>query len=499
MNSRSKRRPKDRNFSARARITMRSSARAFADTEFSAVDFGDRRLDQRFRTVVAACVRRPGASFPEACGDDAELHGAYDFMAHDRSTPNAMLNAHRERTLLRCCEGKEVLFIADTTVLDRMGRTSIEDEVGPTSHGFTRGQFLQVVLAATPDGTPLGVLDALVWTRSKEVGVETKLRHSKPTVDKESCKWVRAVKIARTAKIMLGDGAPVVTLIFDREGDVFAAITEAIDAAPHVWLLVRVQHDRGIEDVESSRLFEHLESLPVAGRMTIDVPRSTKRRARTAELALSFGTATLSVPTKHPKAEGDPEPAKVYVVRAEEVSPPKAGDAIRWQLLTTRPVENIEDARRTVERYSRRWLIEQFFRALKTDCKHESRQFRSVERLQKALTLDAIVAWRLLYLTTVARERPDLPCDHVFGKEEWRALWLIARRKPPRETPTLIEAALVLGGLGGYRARDDCPPGATVISRGLRRLDEMMEAARIMRSTDVPTPRSTSRKLKGRV
>ena len=71
-----------------------------------------------------------------------------------------------------------------------------------------------------------------------------------------------------------------------------------------------------------------------------------------------------------------------------EVSPPPPGEEpIDWMLLTNEPVRNQEDAWRIVEWYERRWVVEEYHKALKTGCRIEDLQFTAVERLQPAIAL----------------------------------------------------------------------------------------------------------------
>jgi hypothetical protein len=46
-----------------------------------------------------------------------------------------------------------------------------------------------------------------------------------------------------------------------------------------------------------------------------------------------------------------------------------------------------------------------------------------------------IIAWRVLYLTMLGRECPELPCNVVFAEEEWQAVYIVAKRQPPPEKP----------------------------------------------------------------
>jgi len=58
-------------------------------------------------------------------------------------------------------------------------------------------------------------------------------------------------------------------------------------------------------------------------------------------------------------------------------------------------------------------LVEAFFRIFKSGCKAEALQLSTLERLERALVIYLIIAWRILHVVTLGRECPDLPCDAV--------------------------------------------------------------------------------------
>lgn len=86
------------------------------------------------------------------------------------------------------------------------------------------------------------------------------------------------------------------------------------------------------------------------------------------------------------------------------------------------------------------------------------------------MALYVIVAWRILYLTKLARECPDLPCDVVFAEEEWKSICQISRETTQAsEKPSLREMILMIAHFGGHAGRKgDGPPGPEVMWRGLQ-------------------------------
>jgi hypothetical protein len=58
-------------------------------------------------------------------------------------------------------------------------------------------------------------------------------------------------------------------------------------------------------------------------------------------------------------------------------------------------------------------LIERYHYVLKSGCRLEQLQLESADRIHPALATYTIVAWRLLWITYLARYHPDLPADTI--------------------------------------------------------------------------------------
>jgi Transposase Tn5 dimerisation domain len=114
-------------------------------------------------------------------------------------------------------------------------------------------------------------------------------------------------------------------------------------------------------------------------------------------------------------------------------------------------------------------------------------QFGHLDRFVRAAALFAVISWRILYATLLARLDGELPCDVLLQPIEWRALYcrIHGADKPPNRIPSLAEVVLWIARLGGYLARKhDRPPGLTVIWRGFLTLYEITEMYRIFRQNE---------------
>lgn len=270
------------------------------------------------------------------------------------------------------------------------------------------------------------------------------------------------------------DGRKKVVCVFDREGDIYS-VFHAGTRDYSTDLLVRAVHNRNTKTEDGQKkLWDSLKDHEL-GQMTITIPRRKKSDEREAMLAIRCREIEIQTPPKRPRNDDRQGPIKLTAIWAHEITPGRKSGLINWKLLTTLPVESFEDAQRVLRMYSKRWLVEIFFRTLKSGCKIEDRQFESAERLLNCLAADSIVAWTVMYLTRIGREQPDLPCDEVFTESEWKSGWLYVKKTPPpSKPPTLREMILIVGRLGGHLGRKgDGMPGTQTLWRGLCRLSDL--------------------------
>jgi hypothetical protein len=185
-------------------------------------------------------------------------------------------------------------------------------------------------------------------------------------------------------------------------------------------------------------------------------------------------------------------PIGVILAKEEGAAPGVA--PIEWLLLTTLPVDSLEQASRMLEWYSQRWGIEVFHRTLKSGCNIEKRRLEDGARLQTCLAIDMVVAWRICHLVRLGRDVPNLPCDVYFDQAEWKALVVYHTGKPtPTDAtpPSLYEATRMVAMIGGFLGRKgDGEPGAKTLWRGLQQIEPMAAVWRAL--TDSGAARSAA-------
>jgi hypothetical protein len=110
----------------------------------------------------------------------------------------------------------------------------------------------------------------------------------------------------------------------------------------------------------------------------------------------------------------------------------------------------------------------------------EKLQWETFARLERAIALDTLIAWRILWMTYQGRQDPDQSCAVAVTAEAQRAVWLVHERQRPRNGPraapgdpgrplTLREALQTMAKLGGFIGRNrDGDPGVKPLWRGFR-------------------------------
>ena len=159
-----------------------------------------------------------------------------------------------------------------------------------------------------------------------------------------------------------------------------------------------------------------------------------------------------------------PETVRLNVVRVHTKSAGQGVDPVEWRLVTSEPIDTAEDVAAIVDGYRARWLIEEYFRALKQGCAYERRQLESKHALLNALAVFTPIAWQLLALRQLSRDRAQLPADAILSPLK---LTLLQRHPDVRLRPnaTIRDAMLAVAALGGH-IKNNGEPGWQVLGRG---------------------------------
>ena len=387
------------------------------------------------------------------------------FLGNSKVTTARVIESWSEGTAT-AAEGRHVLAIQDTSEINFTTTAQRRRGLGEIGHGNTRGVLLHPMLAVDAEsGSCLGLLHGEVWTRK---GRRTVSHDQRDLSDKESQRWIAT---ALAAKPLLTKAA-MVTMLGDRESDIFALYASALEERFHV--IARSMHDRKLAD--ASGLYAASEAMTIIEQRAIVLPARAQRAERAALLDLRFGAVKLARPQTR-FLRHLPKSLSLTLVDVREVEPQAGIEPLHWRLLTTHPATTAEEAWRIVEWYKRRWLIEQFFRILKTQgFKLEDSQVGTAERLLKLVAIAAKAAVITLQLVQARDGRDHQPIRIAFDTEEVATLAAFNRNleaqskrlRNPHPPDSLAWAAWIVGRLGGWDGYPSSkPPGPITMKHGL--------------------------------
>ena len=457
--------------------------------EVKTANLGDKRLNARLGQVLSQLAARPTASIPAACGGRAEMVAAYRFCENESTNFNNVLQPHIDATRQRIAAQPVVLLAQDTSEIDATRPEQPVAGAGPLDGDSRRGALLHLMHAFTPDGTPLGTVSGTAWIRDEEpvcASLSRAERAAIPIEEKESNRWVVMLQQAREE----ARRCPTTQLICmaDSEADIYEVLAEGMREPRSCDWIVRACQDRALlcDNVENSgekHVCEYVLKQPVLFEKTIQVRgrkakvacetrgRRQPRQSRETEVAVRAARVTLRPPWRPDRKL---PPVTVNVVLVSEVNPPAGDEPIEWLLLTSLPIDVLEQVRLIIQYYCVRWMIEIFFRVLKSGCRVEKRLFEYMDRLLTCLAVYVIVAWRTLYVCRLGRSCPEMDCEAVFEPAEWKSVWkVVHREEPPCEPPTLGVFIRLVARLGGYVDRKRAaPPGPQTLWIGLQRMHD---------------------------
>jgi len=415
-------------------------AAQWAEHEFGGAPLGDKRLSRRLVNVAHAKAQTPGQAFSGAAKGDWAATKAYYRMI-DQPEDSAVnlttiLQPHRERTARRMKGQKTVLCVQDGSELNYTNLekcSGLGDLKANQTGAKMKGLLLHSTFAMAPNGLPLGVLKAQCMAPETRSPDDQRKPSKIPIEEKKTFVWIEHHRDL----VALAATMPQTQLVnvCDREADFFELFDEQRHS-PCVDLLIRAQHDRTLSEAPF-KLFAAIRQTSVQSRVRVSVPKQSARPkkskqkakparpGRQAELALRHLTIQLPAPSYY----RDKEPVEIQLIHAVEENPPQGTKAVEWFLLTTLNIDSAKDLEKCLRWYTLRWRIEDWHRVLKSGCKIDDLAHETAERLRRAIGINLVIAWRIMLMTLLGRETPELPAEILFSDIEVRTLHAYAKKK----------------------------------------------------------------------
>jgi hypothetical protein len=399
-------------------------------------------------------------------GRDEAGEKAFGRFLRNKRVSETELIAEARTHLLTQVAGRRVLAIQDTSEINFSQHKRSKASFGTAGNGVDPAFLIHPVLVVDTDSEAiLGLLDVQLWERHGPVAQDP----TRPTEEKESRRWLVG---AEAAAILRQAGAISVTVISDREGDLYPAFARR---PGDVELLVRAQTDRALAD--GGHLFSHLDRLPIAERFSLDLHAIPGRAARRAKMVLRFGPVCIARPAHSPDHDL-PKSVTLYALDVREIDPPAGVEPIHWRLLSSAPIETLAAAHQAIADYRQRWHIEQLFRTLKSQgLGLEESQIETPSALRKLAIIAlraAVVCMQLVHARGGVDQRP---ATAAFQPDDLDVLQALAptldgrteRLRNPFPPHSLAWAAWIIARLGGWNgARNARPPGPVTMHRGLQ-------------------------------
>jgi transposase-like protein/DDE family transposase len=447
--------------------------------EFAYADLGDTRRGERLLRVAGLLEREPGSSFPRAMGSDAALEGLYRFLNNKGFGAEAIVAPHIAATVERARAAQTVIAIHDTTHVEFAAK---REDLGPTT-GKNRFGFAahMVLLVDEKDGLPLGCghFETLKRTGKKRRQRERLGQKRATPGDKtrESLRWIHgfdAIEDARNEEFE-------VIHVADAEADFFELLAHITQRNGRFVIRAGQLERTVLDDGEPESLREIANRISPTAWREVELgerkhrPRTfnpgrlrrhPERASRSAKLAIG---ATRIAIKKSSYSGVQSAPFEVNVVRIWEPAPPRGESPIEWILLTTENSCSASALHRITDIYRKRWIIEEYFKALKTGCSLEKRQVESYAALCKVLALFIPIACRLLLLRGLERIDAQIPAARVFSQIDLKLMASAPSNRTLPSPKTIADAMNHLARLGGH-IRNNGRPGWQTLAWGYEKL-----------------------------
>jgi len=443
------------------------------------VNLGDIRRNERLVSIINNITRQPGSSIPKQNEGWYDTKATYCFFRNEAITTSMLKEAIAAYGKSQIQRGNTVLIAHD---ISQISYNDLRAEgLGYLADAAGRGIINFSSIAISTEGAPLSLLYQHNWTRPQETLGKAKQRKTTPFEDKESYHWYKGITAVNG---QLGQGLQKIH-IADREADIYDLFFCAYE--PGTDLLIRARHNRKLED--GSALWNAVARQQPASKAELQLPDKTGKKTLGIEAEVRFQKVEILRPLVSSSKYESVEMTAIEVKQVSEQPAWQQEEPVLWRLLTTLSIQTLTAALQCVKWYGYRWLIERFHYVLKSGTKIEELQLGRAESLQKAVHVYSIAAMRIMQLVYQARQTPEVSCDVVLTKQQWAVLYMLIHRKlvlPEQKPPTLADAVLWIGRLGGHLGRkSDGPPGLKTVWLGYQRICDAATIYKIMNSQNL--------------
>ena len=437
--------------------------------EFKTLQFSSHQLTKSFLTFFSRIADNPFGSILAACEGRAGAKAGYRLLANEALSIEEVHRSHLDAMDERVRTESVLLAIQDTSYVNYAGHKKTE------GMGYAMNNSLGIAvhscIAVTPEGTPVGLLAQSYVTRDNPKDTRShEEKRERPIEEKESFRWLETM---RTASERVREEISLIH-VADREGDIYELFALAEDMGEK--FIIRATHDR--KSLTGEHIIARVREQDAVGRVALLVPanRPSGTKERQALLHVRYLPTSVAKPQIRQKDLAVSPSVDLTLVSLREDHPPKGVEPLEWLLVTNLTVASFSDAAGIAEFYQHRWKIERFHYVLKSGCKIENIQQRSVDGIETMLLFYSIIAIQIMLLTYTARCSPLQSCENLLAESEWKLLYRVANRTSidPDSPYSIQDAVKYIARLGGHAgAPSDGPPGLKSIWSGMIKLSTL--------------------------
>ena len=434
--------------------------------DFPELNLGDVRRDQRFVTIIDNIIKQPACSIPQQNNGWYETKAAYQFFRNEDVTPAGLQKIILAHGAAQVNNDSQVLVLHDMTNISFNG-ADVEG-LGYLDHAKGNGIMCYNSIAVSTEGLPLALLYQHTWTRPWEHVGKAKNKKKTAFEDKESYEWYKGITEVNGS---LGCSTHKIH-IADRQADVYELFFSAYEEQTD--LLIRAYCNRKLAD--GNHLWDNIAEQKVSSVIPLEINDSTGKKKKNIEAAVRYQEVEILRPST---SKNQYESVKLMAIEIKEQGViANEEDRVLWRLLTTLKIESVADVLKCIKWYTYRWLIERFHYTLKSGTKIEQLQLKKAQSLQNAISIYSLAGFKIMQLVYLSRSHAGISCDLVLTEEQWSVLYMLTHKTIdlPSKPPSLAEAVIWIGRLGGHLGRkSDGPPGLKTVWQGYKRLCDATE------------------------
>jgi len=467
---------------------------------------GHAKRDDAFVRQVECLCRHPGGTGAGTCADMASVASAYRF-ARNQSVDLARLRTARRKAVLEACAAEEtILVINDISVLSYSKHESKSDR---RAIGDGRGKGYEYVcnLAVGLESERyLGVLhDCLISAEGTDDADEidyhgdalfAPLSEKDPSLLECNHKHMLACHFEHITK-----SAPNIRMVSvaDREFDdhfifekciqcgqdavILSNATRNVPVSSEIgWLPehAKVKKQRGLPLLENHvchSMKTLVENVPLAPYKKIALDgkgRLTDPGAAQSYASVLLGTFAVKLYRNCERGRMRFRPRDyidLNVVVVKEIDAPKGRPPIQWILYSTLPIDTPEQVHKIVRIYELRWLIESFFKYLKSGFKIEDLRYDNARKTAVHLVAATIAATFICNLKTEV----GLPRPGMLLPEDYARIKHAAKNPNNPSIDASLRLFAFLSTQGGWRGRKNDPISPLTLMRGFSRIAAVLD------------------------